>query len=867
MRYMTADEIRQTWLRFFESKGHKIEPSASLVPMGDKTLLWINAGVAPLKKYFDGSAMPPNPRLTNIQKCIRTNDIDNVGRTARHHTFFEMLGNFSIGDYFKPEAIEFGFELLTSEQYFGFPKEKLYMTYYPDDFVARDKWISLGVDPTHLIPLESNFWEIGEGPSGPDTEIYFDRGEQYDLRGSELIANDIENERFIEIWNIVFSQYNAKPGTPRKDYKELPNKNIDTGAGLERFACVIQGTKTNFETDLFMPIIQHTEKLSGVTYTGQMAFKVIADHVKTLSMAIADGAILSNEGRGYVLRRLLRRATKYGKKLGLQEAFLHLLVDDVIQIMGHFYTNVKDNEKMVKRVILAEENKFLETLASGEKHLLEALEGVSELRKEDAFKLYDTYGFPIELTLELSEELGKTVDLEGFKALMEKQKELSRANRNAENSMKSQEAEFLSFKTPSVFIGYDTLSSRSEVIKSFPQGVVLDKTPFYATMGGQVADHGTINGYPVKDVVKLPNGQTLHVMDESFDEGEMVVCEVDSANRTKILKNHSAAHLFHKALKVTLGNHSNQQGSQVSEQTMRFDFNNYEALTVEELLKIEAIVNEAILKDYPVDTIEMPLEEAKAMGAMALFGEKYHDMVRVVNIGNYSIELCGGTHVKRTSDIERFAITSYESIGSGIYRVEAVTGKHLESDMVYALKPFEAEIDTLKQKEERLVAELKQIDAKFRVDSPNRSRLIGSYNDIIALRKYIEVLKEHNKNLEKQLLQMKQKQALSNLDGYIQSDSKYQIILEKNLDKDIQKQLVDAIYDKIKAEVVCLINETDEKLLFLCKTNQVDAKAMIQKAAAVSNGSGGGKPDFAQGGTADKSKLDAIVASFKEWFN
>lgn len=867
MKYMTADEIRQTWLRFFESKGHKIEPSASLVPMGDKTLLWINAGVAPLKKYFDGSAMPVNPRITNIQKCIRTNDIDNVGRTARHHTFFEMLGNFSIGDYFKPEAIEFGFELLTSEKYFGFPIEKLYMTYYPDDFVARDKWISLGVDPSHLIPLESNFWEIGEGPSGPDTEIYFDRGEKYDHRGSELIANDIENERFIEIWNIVFSQYNAKPGTPRKDYMELPNKNIDTGAGLERFACVIQGTKTNFETDLFMPIIHHTERLSGVKYEGQMAFKVIADHVKTLSMAIADGAILSNEGRGYVLRRLLRRATKYSKKLGLQEAFLHLLVDDVIQIMGHFYTNVKDNEKMVKRVILAEENKFLETLASGEKHLLEALEGVNELKKEDAFKLYDTYGFPIELTLELSEELGKSVDIEGFKALMERQKELSRASRNAENSMKSQEAAFLSFKTPSVFIGYDTLTSRSTVIKTFDQGIVLDQTPFYATMGGQVADLGTINGYPVKDVLKLPNGQTLHVIDETFDEGEVVFCEVDLENRTRILKNHSAAHLFHKALKLTLGNHSNQQGSQVSAATMRFDFNNYEALTVEELLKIETLVNEAIQKDYPVETVEMPLEAAKAMGAMALFGEKYHDLVRVVNMGNYSIELCGGTHVKRTSDIERFAITSYESIGSGIYRVEAVTGKFLEKDMQQALKPFEAEIETLVSKENRLLSELKQMDPKFSVNAPSRGRLIGSYQDILSLRKYIETLKDHNKQLEKQVLNLKQKQALSNIEEYITPNTPYQIVIEKNLDKDIQKQLVDAIYDKIKAEVVCLINETDEKLLFLCKTRSMDAKAIIQKAASVSNGSGGGKMDFAQGGTADKSKLDEIVKSFKEWFN
>lgn len=865
MRYMTSKEIRETWLNFFESKGHKIESSASLIPMGDKTLLWINAGVAPLKKYFDGSAIPPKPRLTNIQKCIRTNDIDNVGKTARHHTFFEMLGNFSIGDYFKEEAIEFGFELLTSEAYFGFPKEKLYMTYYPSDQVAYNKWVELGMDPNHLIPLESNFWEIGEGPSGPDTEIYFDRGESYDKRGKELIEQDLDNERFIEIWNIVFSQYNAKPGTPRESYKELPSKNIDTGAGLERFACVLQGTKTNFETDLFMPIIKHTEDLSGVKYDGQMAFKVIADHIKTLTMAIADGAILSNEGRGYVLRRLLRRATKYGKKLGLTEAFLHKLVDDVRDIMAPYYPNVVQNEAMVKRVILSEENKFLETLTLGEKHLLDALEKVDVLTKEDAFKLYDTYGFPIELTLELTQEHNKEVDMDGFYELMDRQKELSRRNRVQNNSMKAQEAEYLAFKEPSLFIGYDTLSSRSEVIKVFENGIILDKTPFYATMGGQVADIGTINGYPVTDVVKLPNGQALHVLDASFDEGEVVYAEVNQDNRLNIAMNHTATHLLHKALKVILGDHVNQQGSQVTNETLRFDFNNYESISKENLLKIEAVVNDAILRAFDVVTTEMPIDDARKLGAMALFGEKYHDIVRVVNIGGYSIELCGGTHVSNVSEIKRFALTSFESIGSGIYRIEAITGD-VQSKIAASVSAYMDELHTLEAKQQRLLEEIHSIDPQFEFNSRVKPLFIGSYRDIIDFRNYIELYKDDNKNLEKTLLQIKGKSALSNLEQYYERDTLTPIVVVKDMDKDVLKQLIDAIYDKIKADAVCLINETEDKLMFLCKTHKYNANLMVKKAAAVSNGSGGGRPDFAQGGTSDKTKINDIIESFKEWF-
>src|SRR5690554_5684147 len=389
MRFMTAKEIRETWLRFFNERGHSIEQSASLIPQNDPTLLWINAGVAPLKKYFDGSETPKSPRITNVQKCIRTNDIDNVGRTARHHTFFEMMGNFSIGNYFKVEAIEFGFELLTGKDYFDIPLDKLYMTYYPDDSLTKETWLRLGVKENHLIPNENNFWEIGDGPSGPDTEIFFDRGEFYDKRGVELIEHDIENERYIEIWNIVFSQYNAKAGVDRKDYQELPNKNIDTGAGLERFACVLQGTKTNFETDLHYPVIQKIEKLSNTSYDDKMAYKVISDHIKTLVFAISDGATLSNEGRGYVLRRILRRAIKYGLSLNLKEPFLYELVDTVITMMEDFYPDLNKSKDIVKKIIKREEEKFLETIEDGEKHLISSIKN-NKLDGKSAFMLYDT---------------------------------------------------------------------------------------------------------------------------------------------------------------------------------------------------------------------------------------------------------------------------------------------------------------------------------------------------------------------------------------------------------------------------------------------------------------------------------------------
>ena len=855
MRYMTATEIREMWNEFFKSKGHAIEKSASLIPQEDPTLLWINAGVAPLKKYFDGTLKPENPRIANVQKCIRTNDIDNVGKTARHHTFFEMLGNFSIGDYFKKEAIYWGYELMTDPKWFGFPLEKLTFTYYNDDLEARDIWLSLGIPEEKVIPRHDNFWEIGPGPCGPNTEIYYDRGEKYDKRGLELIREDLENDRYIEIWNIVFSQYNAIAGLERKDYPELPAKNIDTGAGLERFACVIQETETNFETDLFLPIIKKLEELSNIKYDGQMAFKVIADHIKALTFAISDGAMLSNEGRGYVLRRLLRRAVKYGRQINLFKPFLYNLVDTVVSMMSSFYDNLVETKEIVKKIILKEEEKFFETILDGEKHFLELTKN-KEITGLDAFRLYDTYGFPIELTIEYAEEHNIEVDTIGFYKALEEQKIRSREARENVGSMKEQEEEYLKFMEPSLFVGYDTYQSEAKVIKVFTTGIVLDKTPFYATSGGQVKDLGTINGLEVKDVIKLPFGQHLHIMEPGFHEGDDVLAIIDTNNREKTIKNHSATHLLHQALKEILGKHVNQQGSQVTAKNLRFDFNHYETETDHKIIEIENLVKKYI-KETPlnVEIKEMKIDEAKKLGAMALFGEKYGEIVRVVNMG-WSIELCGGTHVKNTKEIIDFAITTYESIGSGIYRIEAITGNNLADLMSESLIPLEEEITTLYNKFSKL-----NTTHKF----PHKPTILGSYKDIINYREYIAMLKEFIKDIEKDLEKQNKESVLKNIDDFIKDyNNKKQVIVTENLENKVLKQLIDAIYDKIKADTIFLINESDNKLSYLCKSKNNNAKDLILLANKITNGSGGGRPDFAQGGSPDISKKALLIKEISD---
>ena len=866
MKKMTSSEIRQMWLDFFASKEHKVEPSASLVPHDDPTLLWTNAGVAPLKKYFDGSMVPENPRITNAQKCIRTNDIDNVGKTARHHTFFEMLGNFSIGNYFKSEAIEFACELLFDEKWFGFEKDKLYITYYSEDFETKGLWMSHGIKEDHLIPLDGNFWEIGEGPCGPDTEMFYDRGEKYDKRGKELIENDIENDRFIEIWNIVFSQFNSKEGVARSEYKELPSKNIDTGAGLERLCCVIQEVETNYDTDLFRPIISKTEEISGVKYEGQMAFKVIADHVRTVTFAVADGATLSNEGRGYVLRRVLRRASKYGKSIGIEKPFMSALVDVVISIMEPYYPYLKEQANIIKTVISSEEEKFLSTLASGEKRF-QAIAAKSDkvISAVDAFTLYDTYGFPLELTLEYALELGLTVDQEGFKAHLNEQKERARNARKDEASMGGQNEEFLKFKEETRFSGYHSTNHKARVIAVFGNGVVLDETPFYAFSGGQLCDTGMLDDKKVIDVIKMPNGQHLHVMEEhNFKVGDLVFANVDKENRNLTRKNHSAAHLLQAALQNVVGNHVHQQGSQVSSTYCRFDFNNYNTLTDEEILKVEDLVNDYIVKAYKVNTHVLAIEEAKKMGAMALFGEKYGAKVRVVDM-QISKEFCAGTHVDSTNEVEAFAINSFESIGSGVFRITASTSHNAMSFVKEATANIESSIHAVVNKANEVITEAKSNNIDLVFEYEYKEPTVFGYRYILELRKELALAQTAMKKLEKEYTAKKSQNALSDLNRFDNEivDGKLFAKVEA-IDSNLLKDMAAALRNNKNLSVVFFASVDTNKVTFVCATNGYDASMLVKEAAKITLGGGGGKKDLAQAGGKDVTKVDEAIAKAKE---
>ena len=870
MKALKSYEIRQMWLDFFKSKGHLVEPSASLVPQNDKTLLWTNAGVTPLKKYFDGSVMPECHRITNAQKCIRTNDIENVGKTARHHTFFEMLGNFSIGDYFRNEVLPWAFELLTSKDWFDIDPEKLYITYYPDDHQTRDLWIKCGMNPTHLIPLEDNFWEIGEGPCGPDTEIFFDRGEKWDKRGKELIEQDIENDRFIEVWNIVFSQYNSKVGVDRKDYKELPAKNIDTGSGLERLCCVMQGTDTNYETDLFMPLINKVEEISGVKYNGQMAFKVIADHVRTVTFAVADGATMSNEGRGYVLRRVLRRAVKYAKSLGINKPFMASLVDVVIDIMKPFYPYLIEQANIVKNVITQEETKFLSTIEKGEaifnQYAEKALSNNKVISGSDAFKLFDTYGFPYELTSEYAEEKGLTVDKEGFDCEMKAQKERARSSRKTLQSMKGQNEAWMKFKDQSTFVGYDTLESESKVIAVFDNAIVLDKTPFYALSGGQVCDKGTIQGVNVIDVIKMPNGQHLHVLEENtFNVGDSVVAIVNKEYRDSIRKNHSSAHLFQAALQNVLGSHVHQQGSLDAYEFMRFDFNNYNSLTDEEIIKVEDLVNEWIKESHPVVTEVLPIEEAKKKHAMMLFDDKYGDTVRVVEMG-VSTEFCGGTHVSNTSEIEDFEIVSIESIGSGIFRGTALTSKNAFENLQESLANKKNDLNTLIQKGKSIVEKAKSEGINLTFNDNFDYGNVKGYRFVLKLNEHIKYVSDLVKELDKEYNNKKSQKALSNLDSYSQLIENNKLFIKENdKDSNILKDLASALVNKYNLDVCFISNVCGDKVTFICATNgKYNAGNLVKSAAQICLGNGGGKPTMAQAGGKDITKLEDAINNVKE---
>ena len=868
MKYMTGSEIRSMYLNFFKSKEHMIEPGAPLVPVNDPTLLWINSGVAALKKYFDGREIPKNPRITNAQKSIRTNDIENVGKTARHHTFFEMLGNFSIGDYFREEAVTWGWELLTSPEWFGFDKELLYVTIYPNDQETYDLWIKLGVKPDHIVKLEYNFWEIGEGPCGPNTEIFFDRGTKYDPEniGIRLLEEDIENDRYIEIWNIVFSQFNSKEGLDRSEYPLLPNKNIDTGMGLERMACVLQGVETNFDTDLFMPIIKKTEEISGVRYTEEtgVAFKVIADHVRTVTFAVADGALLSNEGRGYVLRRLLRRAVRYGKNLGIDRAFMYELVPVVADIMKDYYPYVCDKVELVQKVIKSEEDRFRQTLTDGEKILTElmAKSETKTINGKDAFMLYDTYGFPYELTLEYAEESGFTVDKEGFDAEMEAQRERARNAREDVASMQSQNEALMNFKDASTFVGYNELTATGKAIFLLKDGemvesltgegqVILDVTPFYAESGGQVADTGSMTTphatIEVLDVIKAPNGQHLHTVNVhgTLSLNDEVTSSVTVNSRLALTKNHTATHLLHQALKDVIGEHANQAGSLVSAERLRFDFTNMQGLTHEELQRIETIVNEKIWASLAVETFEKTIDEAKEMGAMALFSEKYGDTVRVVKAGEYSIELCGGCHVSNTSEIGLFKIVSESGIGAGTRRIEAVTGQAAYEYMNTFINRFAAVAETLKTKpallEERVEGVLDELKEAHR----------------------------ENESLKSKLSHLKMKEIVNNtheVNGFT--------VLTANLvdvDMNHLRQMVDEFKQQLTSAVIVLASAVDGKVAISCGVTSdyvkqgVHAGKIVKEVASICGGGGGGRPDMAQAGAKDASKINEALQNVDEW--
>ena len=871
MRELSSRQIREIWLKFFEERGHNIEESASLIPNNDKTLLWINAGVAPLKKYFDGSVIPKNPRIVNAQKCIRTNDIDNVGKTARHQTFFEMLGNFSIGDYFRDEIIPWAWELMTSKKYFGFDKDKLYMTIYPDDQETKIAWMNEGVKESHIIKTDYNFWEIGTGPCGPCTEVFYDRGIEYGDIDISVIEKDIENDRFVEFWNIVFSQYNSKQGLLRKDYPELPSKNIDTGLGYERLVCLLQNKETNFETDLFMPLINQLEQFTGIKYTGQVSYKVIVDHVRTVVFAVSDGAVLSNEGRGYVLRRLLRRAVKHGKQLGLNESFLYKMVDTIISTMGYYYPYLSDHRDLTVKVIKLEEQKFFETLVQGQK-ILDEIININKsniITGEVAFTLYDTYGYPLELTEEIAEEKGLTVDREGFNIEMEKQKDRARSARKNVTSMKNQNEEYINFKEESVFTGYDSLTENTVVIKSFEEGVVLEKTPFYAESGGQVGDKGIIfkgdKSYLVLDVQKLPNGQFIHfIEDNDLIDGDKVKAAVDEETRSLTKYNHSATHLMFGALREIVGDHVSQQGSQVTSETLRFDFNNYDNLSDETLLEVERKVNELINENIEVSISEKSIEEAKALGAIAEFGEKYGDVVRVINM-KYTVDLCGGTHVHNTGEIAKFAIASIESKGSGIYRIVGHANRAIEN-IRNQFVGFHKEMDKLMIKVEKLLLEAKENDIGISFSFIRNEEIIGSYQDIINKRKEFAKLQEEVREFEKKYKELVKESVFKKIDEYLLQEENGKIILRtENIDKDSLKPLADLLLEKLVKGFVFIANVSNNKVTFIAKSNtDIHAGNIAKAAAIITGGNGGGRPDMAQAGGRDISKVDEALSKVKE---
>ncbi len=866
-KQLTGNQVRQMFLDFFQSKGSMVEPGASLIPHNDPTLLWINAGVSALKKYFDGTEKPKCNRICNAQKSIRTNDIENVGKTARHHTFFEMLGNFSIGDYFKQEAIPWAWEFLTSPEWVGFPKEKMYVTVYPDDQEAYDLWVKVGMDPSHIRKTEDNFWEIGRGPGGPDTELYYDRGPEYDPQGlgEKLFFEDIENDRYIEVWNVVFSQYDCRPDEmPRSEYKELPHKNIDTGMGLERLVALIQNGETNFDTDLFLPIIHATETYAKHPYSEReykMAYRVIADHIRTVTFAIADGAMFSNEGRGYVLRRVLRRAVRYGIKLGIEGAFMYKLVQVVADIMQDYYPYLQEKVELVSRLVKQEEESFHRTLANGENLLNEQLKlhaAEKVLPGEVVFRLYDTYGFPKELTAEIAEDAGYTVDMEGFDREMAEQVRRAKEARGSEQSMHGQSADLMDFEEPSEFTGYTDTSSVGTVLAMFKDGVrvkeltdtgdvILSKTCFYAESGGQCADTGILEGEGFKaevtDVKKAPHHQPLHhieIKEGCLKEGDTVTGTYNLSNRQRTRANHSSLHLLQSALRTVLGDHVAQAGSYNCPDYARFDFNHYEKVSDEQLKEIERLVNQMIQADVDVVTEVLPIEEAKKTGAIALFDEKYGDSVRVVSMGDFSKEFCGGTHVSNTGSLGVYKIVSEESIGSGVRRITSIT-------KMDAYQAFRSEEEYLMQ-----TASLMRL------------------KNFQGLQEKIEALLEENASLKKEIAESKQKALAANAGEQVnkaESINGLSVLLLKadGMETGAMKGYAETLRNKLTDGLVFVSNVNGDKITFVCAASKaaiekgLKAGDLVKAAAQLCGGNGGGRPDMAQAGGKDITSADKAL--------
>ncbi|MGQ5709912.1 alanine--tRNA ligase [Lactobacillus sp. PSON] len=875
MKKLNSSEFRQMFLDFFKDHGHMIMPSASLIPQDDPTLLWINSGVATMKKYFDGSVVPKNHRITSSQKSIRTNDIENVGKTARHQTFFEMLGNFSVGDYFRDQAIPWAWEFLTSPEWLDLDKEKLYCTVYPKDKDSKEVWIKAGMPKDHIVELEDNFWDIGEGPCGPDTEIFYDRGQE----NNDVAEDDPENfpggenARYLEIWNIVFSQYNH---LPNGQYVDQPHKNIDTGMGLERVLSILQDAPTNFETDLFLPIIHATEEMTDGKKYGEnkedtTAFKIIADHVRAVSFAIADGALPSNSGRGYVLRRLIRRADLNGQRLGIKGAFLYKLVPVVGKIMQSHYPEIVDQQGFIANVIQNEEERFGATLDSGLTLLDDLIEKAKKsedktISGKDAFKLFDTYGFPYELTFESAQDEGLTVDKDGFDAEMQAQKDRARKARGDLQSMGKQDETLMNLKDKSEFeygvyeephaklidiIVDDKLVDKAE---SEQATLVFDKTPFYAERGGQVADHGDIYNKDgelvakVTDVQHAPNDQNLHFVDVilPLEKGEEYTLKIDRERREGLRHSHTATHLLHSALRQILGEHTHQAGSLVEPDYLRFDFTAMDPMTPRELKSVEELVNQKIWEAIQVKTTITDPETGRKMGALALFNGKYGDKVRVVQISDFSTEFCGGTHCDNTSQIGIFKITSESAIGAGMRRIEAVTSK----------KAYEYLANRSNM--------LDDIQEKVKATKPENimDKIASLETDLHDSQKQVE-------ELNKTINQAKSKDLFND----IKQAGDLTVIAEiADVDgmKDL-RELADNWKSQNKSDVLVLAAESNGKANMIISLNDkaldkgLKAGNLIKTAAPIFGGGGGGRPNMAQaGGKKPEGLKDAIEVVLDE---